>query len=534
MKRFFGLGIVCLTFLTSNGQTASFQERAKAYVQKYAAWAMEEQQRVGIPAAITLAQGIHETNAGSSELATQANNHFGIKCKKEWRGATYAYTDDAPNECFRKYPSAKESYVDHSDYLKQSVRYAELFTYDIKNYQAWAKGLKKCGYATNPAYAQKLVKLVEDYGLQEYTLAVLNSQSEVIPMKEARISTAKAVAQEPNTIQDQMINTVAVPKATSSESPNSEVFMIHQLKAFYGKKGEHLLEKALKYNIRYERLLEINELADAPLPRDMVVYLSPKNNKGSRSAYVVKEGETIEQIAQEEGMTSRQLRIFNLLATNEQPVAGSILKLQEQSEERPQTYKVQKANNTNVVNQKFTLQSNQNAEQDPEYLPTKKAVAVNSAATEEIEIGYGAERPAQLNVPKPSIPQQPEREVVQNLEKEPVKEEAQTKTSNEPMDEIALLKARLDKAVYSKSSTSNVKVSELDKAPQQQLAQSQAQKAKAPVLAAQNQELIHHVVDKGDTAFSIAKKYGITIKQLNEWNNLNFEAIKVGQKLRVR
>ena len=267
----------CLSILTVNAfaQSSSFDEKAKVYVQKYASWAIEEQQRVGIPAAITLAQGIYETGAGESELATQANNHFGIKCKKEWRGETFAHTDDAPNECFRKYKSAKESYIDHSNYLKNSLRYAELFTFDATNYTAWAKGLKKCGYATNPAYAQKLIKMVEDYELQQYTLSALR-QNEVIPIKEE----AKNESETPS-------NNKLISSNESSESvdqtPSTKqdgIVLINNLKAVFCKKGEMLLEKAIGNNIRYARLLEINELNDEPLQRDMFVFLEPKAARG--------------------------------------------------------------------------------------------------------------------------------------------------------------------------------------------------------------------------------------------------------------
>src|SRR5690606_9775120 len=103
------------------------------------------------------------------ELSTNARNHFGIKCKTNWQGATYSHTDDAINECFRKYDDASSSYRDHSDFLKNSPRYAELFTYEVTDYKAWAKGLKKCGYATNPKYAQRIIDLVERYELNQYS-----------------------------------------------------------------------------------------------------------------------------------------------------------------------------------------------------------------------------------------------------------------------------------------------------------------------------------------------------------------------------
>ena len=143
------------------------------YIKNYKELAIEEMQRTGIPASIKLAQGIHETSAGTSDLVRRSNNHFGLKCKSEWTGMTVKHTDDAPNECFRKYESSKDSYKDQSNYLKNSPRYASLFDLDPTDYKAWAFGLKKAGYATNPKYSQVLIKLIEDYDLQDYTMIAL-------------------------------------------------------------------------------------------------------------------------------------------------------------------------------------------------------------------------------------------------------------------------------------------------------------------------------------------------------------------------
>ena len=142
MQRWMIAGVVLMLSVTNvSAQRDSYKERAQKYIDKHKMLAMAEQQRTGVPAAITLGQGVLETEAGNSELATQAHNHFGIKCKSTWKGETFAHTDDAPNECFRKYGSAYESYKDHSDFLKQP-RYNPLFKLSISDYEGWAKGLK--------------------------------------------------------------------------------------------------------------------------------------------------------------------------------------------------------------------------------------------------------------------------------------------------------------------------------------------------------------------------------------------------------
>ena len=168
--------------LTANAQSGTYQQRAQAYVDQYKDLAIAEQQRSGIPAAITLGQGILETEAGNSELATKANNHFGIKCKKEWKGETFAHTDDAKDECFRKYTCANDSYKDHSDYLKNSPRYTPCFQQKLTDYGAWASNLRRCGYATNPRYAQQLVQIIEDFHLQDYTLQAMQGNTAALPI----------------------------------------------------------------------------------------------------------------------------------------------------------------------------------------------------------------------------------------------------------------------------------------------------------------------------------------------------------------
>jgi len=137
-----------------------------AYIQQYTAIVMQQEQDYGIPASITMAQALLESSAGQSELAQNANNHFGIKCTSDWRWETYTHTDDAKDECFRKYYQAEDSFIDHSLFLKNRKRYESLFQLGSKDYKGWAKGLKQCGYATDPKYPEKLINLIERYDLQ--------------------------------------------------------------------------------------------------------------------------------------------------------------------------------------------------------------------------------------------------------------------------------------------------------------------------------------------------------------------------------
>ena len=179
--------ILFFLLLTAILSRAQQPEIIQKYILEYKSLAISEMQRTGVPAAITLAQGIHESGAGLSPLALASNNHFGIKCKSNWTGESVRHDDDAKGECFRKYPASEDSYKDHSDFLRNGQRYAFLFSLDPTDYEGWANGLKNAGYATNPKYPQVLIKLIEDYGLQEYTFIAMgkisneNNKDEVRP-----------------------------------------------------------------------------------------------------------------------------------------------------------------------------------------------------------------------------------------------------------------------------------------------------------------------------------------------------------------
>ena len=150
---------VSLLALSANGQDRLTREE---YIQKYKSLAVEEMEVYGIPASITMAQALLESDNGNGRLAREGNNHFGIKCKSTWTGATISHDDDAKGECFRKYPSVEASFNDHSEFLDKSARYQDLFKLDPMDYKGWAYGLKQAGYATNPAYAELLIKIIED------------------------------------------------------------------------------------------------------------------------------------------------------------------------------------------------------------------------------------------------------------------------------------------------------------------------------------------------------------------------------------
>ena len=170
--------LVALLLCTPKGDSYTDTAAAYNYIDAYKDIAVIEMHRTGIPASITLAQALHESNKGTSDLALSANNHFGIKCKKYWKGSTFYHKDDDRNRagiliesCFRSYETVIDSYVDHSNFLKLGSNYQGLFTLSRGDYVGWAYGLKRAGYATDPLYAEKLIKYIKEFNLTEYDIA---------------------------------------------------------------------------------------------------------------------------------------------------------------------------------------------------------------------------------------------------------------------------------------------------------------------------------------------------------------------------
>ena len=318
------------------------------YINTYKDLAIAEMLRTGIPASIKLAQGIHETSAGTSELVKKSNNHFGLKCKAEWNGMTVTHTDDAPNECFRKYEDPKDSYKDQSNYLKNTPRYASLFELDPTDYKAWAWGLKKAGYATNPKYSQILIKLIEDYDLQDYTMIALgklkpgqetlakneikseNKNSEIIIPVEKPV----VMPQEPEVVVyskksggsngETKQQAVAETKPTY---PDGE-FKINETKVIYAKRGTSYLSIAEKYAIPLVRIFEFNDMkVQESVDKDQLIYIMRKRKFGLNERHIVKPGETLADIAQTEALRIESLLEYNYLQPNMQPAAGSVLYL---------------------------------------------------------------------------------------------------------------------------------------------------------------------------------------------------------------
>lgn len=250
--------------------------------------AIKEMNEYGVPASITLAQGMLESNNGNSTLAIKANNHFGIKCHNDWNGDTYHMDDDAKNECFRKYSSVLESFRDHSKFLKERSRYTFLFSLEITDYKAWAKGLKEAGYATNPQYPQLLINLIERYQLNLYDsdVTLVDSTKHVVYISKNHVKFVKA-------------------------------------------KNEDTFEKLAKeFGVSAKRLKKYNDATDTiTLKEGDVVFLQPKRAKGTQKEYDVKKGDTYRSISQEYAIKLKDLYKKNNISADSSPKEGERLNL---------------------------------------------------------------------------------------------------------------------------------------------------------------------------------------------------------------
>lgn len=256
------------------------------YVDTYRDYAIIEMHRGGVPASITLAQGMLESSYGNSRLATQGNNHFGIKCKESWKGATIYADDDAPNECFRAYNTALESFRDHSDFLRQNWRYHELFDLKITDYRGWAEGLRKAGYATNTSYHTILISLIEKYQLYQYDLAPMPGEQQIL--------------------------------VTS-----------HQVPMVYAGKDESLETIARRNELTMNQIYKYNDMGKGgKVSEGDPVYLKPKRRRGTEKYHIVEEGENLYQISQAYGIKLKHLYSRNHLESGTEVAAGEKVYMQ--------------------------------------------------------------------------------------------------------------------------------------------------------------------------------------------------------------
>lgn len=278
--------------------SAQKDTQVRDYIARYKDIAVREMIEHKVPASITIAQGIHESAAGTSVLARNSNNHFGIKCHKGWEGKTYRHDDDAPQECFRVYENPEESFIDHSLFLKNRKWYAELFDLEIKDYKSWAHGLKKSGYATNPKYAYVLIDLIERYELHKLDEMISNKHveksNEIAEVKTEKIE----IKEQPK--QRTCANEISIN--------NTKAYLIS---------NENTIEKICSCdNITMAQAQLFNDVnATHVFKNSEIVYVEPKKTKSDYELFVPDEPMTYRDISQRFG-----LQLSSLLRYNDDPI----------------------------------------------------------------------------------------------------------------------------------------------------------------------------------------------------------------------
>lgn len=344
-----------------------------AYIDQYKTIAMKEMKRTGVPASITLAQAIVESNSGESNLAKNYNNHFGIKCKSDWTGAKAYQDDDTKQECFRAYDAAEQSFKDHSNFLKNRPNYVDLFLLDPVDDTAWAYGLKKAGYATATDYPKKLLKIIDDYELAQYNFPELENEVEEeasvktladTPVNKtlakdtiikSEIEAPKSLNKPAGIVQSNSsnpaplltVNQLAsaikidslkkdtkapiqviqkeVPAIAPTEKTDESIapiqpsynypegrFRVNQVPAILGKKNRSYVEIAIQYNLPLYKLFEYNEIQESILlDKDQLIFLAPKKKEGHAPFHIAKYNTTLHEISQLEGVQLSQLKLYN-------------------------------------------------------------------------------------------------------------------------------------------------------------------------------------------------------------------------------
>lgn len=322
MKRILLFLIFISAFFSASAQTAQQKALANAYLEKYAEMAVEEMHRSGVPASITLAQGMLESSYGRSELAVKANNHFGIQCHDDWKGKRYEHMDAGELRQFRKYKSVLDSYADHSDFLSSRKRYSSLFELELTDYKGWAYGLKQAGYAEDPEYAAKLIRVIEMYGLYKYDIPQeVNVVEAGEPERPAPVVVVAVQEEQPLTERQ---------RRTYRYNLTREMYSQNGVPFIYAYEGELYSDIARQYGLFLGEVLTFNDAsADCELPRGAVVYLQAKKRKAAEGydEYVVEEGMGMREISQKFAVKLKRLRRMNDVDKEYVPQVGDTIRL---------------------------------------------------------------------------------------------------------------------------------------------------------------------------------------------------------------
>lgn len=322
------LSLLFTVIILSSGIAQGDIDLKKKYIEQFRWIALKEMELTGIPAAIKLAQGLLESNAGISTLATEANNHFGMKCHNDWTGLTYFKEDDDRDakgqlipSCFRKFSSPEESYHAHSLWLTQRSRYSNLFTLAPDDYKGWAHGLKKAGYATDPAYGYKLISIIEKFELYK-----------IQPFQKPPVELSFEVQAE-TTKSERIIQKESVKTAAVVDNSQTGVWIMNEVRFIYAKPGIKFSDIAKKYDIPLKKLWKFNSpllnKSSEQLSDKQLIFLEPKRKEfhGEQKWHIVQANESLQRIADYYAIKTDLLRKRNRLFEKEEPNIGTKLKL---------------------------------------------------------------------------------------------------------------------------------------------------------------------------------------------------------------
>ncbi len=325
------LTIIASLLLGTLTIVAQSRQTRQEYVARYCDIAVKHMEKYGIPASITMAQGILESDSGNSELSSQSNNHFGIKCKSNWTGRKVYYDDDAKGECFRAYKSVETSYEDHAIFLDSSPRYDSLFAYSSSDYKSWARGLKAAGYATAPHYADLLIKIIDEeqlYLLDRDNGLTLYAQRHDLPSEEvapAQEDVADATTSNTQIDPDNYSVTINAHRGYNIERRNG-------LFCTRAKSGEKLEELAKAFEVSKWNLSRFNDFErHHTIAEGDIIYIERKKKsweQNDKRSHKVKEGETLYTISQLYGIRLRHLAKLNSLKKSEAVTVDQIIIIQ--------------------------------------------------------------------------------------------------------------------------------------------------------------------------------------------------------------
>ena len=545
MKQIISLFLCLLGFISFAQDDVKPKLTVEQYIEKYSALAVEEMYRSHIPASITLAQGILESGNGNSRLATQANNHFGIKCKNTWTGQTLFEDDDAPQECFRKYDAAIDSYRDHSDFLMNGKRYAFLFDLDSKDYKAWAFGLKKAGYATNPQYPELIISFIEKHNLHKYD-EVKISEEEQTEKAEAKAEIVKTYGKE---------------------------IIINGVPAITAKANESYAQIALNYDIKVYNIYKFNDLQkDDECKTGDTIYLKHKKNKAEIETYAFAKGDNIHSISQRFGIKIEKILSRNNLVLNQQPAVGQLIYL---NSNRPQaiiiadntvqkdSVEIIKTEITPNVIKIDTIVLNETVYEDPKknmetmypinentlsYFDTLEEKKSELSFFHTVQAGetlYGIAKKYNVKVDALQFLNAMKNNKIEIGQKLIVNPNLPSADTKEPQPVPGFHIVRHGETLFAISKMYNISVSDLkaintiennDIKIDQRLIIVPVKNS----IIAENKPQIdtndpyYYQVEKGETLFAISRKFNVSVTILRQLNNGNLNLIKVGEKIRIR